>query len=83
MIIAAFNDAMKLAAGIGENLVNADQAGQIEAIGRRFDAEQSARIIATAYESTRWIEANVNEKLIFEQLLLNLTDSAIISGLTT
>ena len=83
MIITAFNDAMKLAAGVRENLVNADQAGQIEAIGRRFDAEQSARKIATAYESARWIEANVNEKLIFEQLLLNLADSGIISGLTT
>ncbi len=83
MTITAFNDAMKLTAGIGEILVNADQAGQIEMIGRRFDAEQSARKIATVYESTRWIEANVNEKLIFEQLLLNLADSGIISGLTT
>ena len=82
MIIAAFDDAMKLTAGIGENLVNADQAGHIEMIGRRFDAEQSARKIAAAYESARWIEANVNEKLIFEQLLLNLADSGIISGLT-
>jgi len=83
MVIAAFSDAMKLASGGPVEFINADQPRRIEAIGRRFDAEQSAGIIAKVYESIRWIEANVNEKLIFEQMLLNIAGSGIISGLTT
>jgi hypothetical protein len=31
------------------------------------------------YEISRWVDASVNEKLIFEQLLLNLTHSDILS----
>jgi hypothetical protein len=80
MVIAAFNDAMKLNIGAGEKLINSDQAGQIEVLAGRFDAEDAAGKIAKAYESIRWVEASVNEKLIFEELLLNLAGSAIIPG---
>ena len=80
MVIAAFNDAMKLSIGAGEKLINSDQAGQIEVLAGRFDAEEAAGKIAKAYESIRWVEASVNEKLIFEELLLNLAGSAIIPG---
>jgi len=48
-------------------------------LARRIDPEEAARCIDEAYEALRWIDANVNEKLIFERLLLRLVPSAIIS----
>ncbi|MBE0537660.1 MAG: DNA polymerase III subunit delta' [Phycisphaerae bacterium] len=80
MVVAVYSDVMKLHAGQGDQIVNADQTGPIEALARRIDAEQSAEKIAKVYENIRWVEASVNEKLIFEELLLNLAGSRIISA---
>jgi len=44
----------------------------------RFYAEPAAEKISDCYRVLRWIESSVNEKLIFEQLLLNLADSDTI-----
>ncbi len=76
--ISAFNDAMKLGIGGVVKIVNCDQKTAIEAIAGRFDAEQCAEKIAQCYESISRVEASVNDKLIFEQLLLNLSGAAII-----
>jgi len=78
MIAAVFSDAMKLNAGLTEEILNADQLAPIEHLAGRFDSEQCARKIAKVYENVRWLEASVNEKLIFEELLLNLACSRII-----
>lgn len=85
IIISALNDAMKLNItvpgtpyGGPQSFINSDQKEQIKSIATRFSAEQSAEKIADAYKTMRWIEANVNEKLIFEQLLLNLAVSDTI-----
>ncbi len=75
IIISALHDAMKLNITGGEGLINFDQKGQIKKLAERFDLEQSAEKIADAYKTLRWIDSNVNEKLIFEQLLLNLAVS--------
>ena len=80
IIISALHDAMKLNIAGQRELVNSDQKEQIKKIANRFDAEQSAEKIADAYETVRWIESSVNEKLIFEQLLLNLVVSDTIKG---
>jgi DNA polymerase-3 subunit delta' len=80
MVAAVFTDVMNLHTGRGEQMINADQTGPIETLARRFDAEQSAEKIAKVYENVRWVEASVNEKLIFEELLLNLAGSGIISA---
>ena len=81
IIISALHDAMKLNITTGHGLVNFDQKEQIESIAGRFDPEQSAEKIADTYETMRWIDSNVNEKLIFEQLLLNLavSDKIVVS----
>jgi len=75
IIISALHDAMKLNVTPEKTLINFDQKEQIEKLANRFDAEQAAEKIADAYETIRWIDASVNEKLIFEQLLLNLAVS--------
>jgi DNA polymerase-3 subunit delta' len=78
IIISALHDAMNLnVTGVKES-VNFDQKKQIEKLAERFDTEQSAEKISDCYRVLGWIESSVNEKLIFEQLLLNLADSDTI-----
>jgi predicted nucleic-acid-binding protein len=66
---------MKLNVIPAEDLINVDQKDQIQKLAGRFNREQAAEKIADCYKALRWIEAGVNEKLIFDQLLLNLTAS--------
>ncbi len=80
MITAAFNDAMQLGTGRDQNIVNSDQKQQIEKLAERNDPEKLAEKIANIYQKARWVESNVNEKLIFEELLLNHADSGIITA---
>ncbi|MDD5327258.1 MAG: DNA polymerase III subunit delta' [Phycisphaerae bacterium] len=78
IIISALHDAMKINIAGPQTIINSDQQAQIKSIAERFSSEQSAEKIADAYKTMHWIESNVNEKLIFEQLLLNLVVSDII-----
>lgn len=73
ILICALHDAMTLPLGGQPRLINADQAKQVAELAGRFDPEQAGRGISDGYEMLRWIEASVNEKLIFERLLLRLT----------
>ena len=50
----------------------ADQHRQLIKLAERIDAELAAEFIEKAYKTMRWIDSSVNEKLIFEELLLNL-----------
>ncbi len=75
IIISALHDAMELNIAGAQSFINSDQKEQIKSIAGRFSAEQSAGKIVDAYKTMHWIESNVNEKLIFEQLLLNLVIS--------
>jgi len=75
IIISALHDAMRLSVTEGKGLINFDQIEQIKKLAGRFDAEQAAEKIADCYRTLRWIDSSVNEKLIFEELLLNLAVS--------
>ncbi len=74
MITGAFNDVMRVNIQIGDKLINSDQAGEIEKLACSSDAEKAARRITKAGENMQWVDASVNEKLIFEELLLNYAD---------
>ena len=78
IIISALCDAMKLGITHKGGLINSDQKDKIENLARRFDPEQLALKIADACKTLDWIDSSVNEKLIFEQLLLNLAVSDIM-----
>jgi DNA polymerase-3 subunit delta' len=78
IIISSLHDAMNLNITRPNEPVNFDQKEQIEKLAARFDAEQAAEKISDCYRMLGWIESSVNEKLIFEQLLLNLADSDTI-----
>ncbi len=75
MIISALYDTMKLNVIPAEDLINFEQKGQIQKLAGRFNPEQAAEKIADCYRTLRCLESSVNEKLIFDQLLLNLAAS--------
>ena len=80
IIISALHDAMLANVAHQEHLINFDQPEQIEKIARKFDAEQASQKIADCFKSLHWVESSVNERLIFEQLLLNLADTDKITS---
>ncbi|AQT67562.1 DNA polymerase III subunit gamma/tau [Anaerohalosphaera lusitana] len=71
MMIAFFKDVMRMQAGLEDNLVNSDQMQEVKTMASRIDPDQAAKNIEKACENMIWVEKNVNERLIFEDLLLN------------
>lgn len=61
-------------------LINADQAAEIAALARRLGPEQAIEGVRDGYEMLRWLDANVNERLILERLLFRLSRSAIMAA---
>lgn len=80
MVGAVFSDVMRVNIEENVGLVNSDQMVEINSLSARFDAEAAAEKVSKSYESMLWIEASVNEKLIFEELLLNLAGCGIFMG---
>lgn len=79
MVILALDDALKLQTGATGRLVNRDQMAVIRRLADKYEPETLSLLVARMYELCHWVDASVNEKLIFEQLLLNLTHSDILS----
>ena len=75
IIISALTDAMKFGIVKSQDLINFDQQDKIGNLAARFTPEQAAEKIADTYKSMQWVDASVNDRLIFEQLLLNLAVS--------
>jgi DNA polymerase-3 subunit delta' len=80
IIISALHDAMLTGGAVGEKIVNFDQPEQIKKIALRFNPEQAAQKIAECYKAIHYAESYVNERLILEQLLLNLAQSDKITS---
>jgi len=78
VLISAFVDAMKISFAGAEKMTNFDQPAQVKLLADRFGQEGCAEKIDCCYEAIRFIDASVNEKLVFEHLLLNCADSGII-----
>lgn len=77
--ISALYDAMNLNVTPEKEAINFDQKDKIKKLAGRFDAELAADKITDCYKVMQWIESSVNERLIFEHLLLNLVESDRIS----
>jgi len=78
MVTLALDDALKLQTGAAERLVNRDQMAVIRRLADKYEPETLSLLVARMYELCQWVDASVNEKLIFEQLLLNLTHTDIL-----
>ncbi|OHB50101.1 MAG: hypothetical protein A2Y10_14240 [Planctomycetes bacterium GWF2_41_51] len=79
VLISAFSDAMKVSFAGEEKITNFEQSQQVKSIVNRFGQLGCADLIELCYETIRFIDASVNEKLVFEHLLLNCAESGIIS----
>lgn len=75
ILIIALNDVMLAGVNKEQNVVNFDQPQQLRKLAQRFDTEQAALKIADCFKTLNWLESAVNEKLIFETLLLNLAET--------
>jgi hypothetical protein len=78
IIISVLHDVISRKVTPSKEFTNFDQQQQIDKLAARFDAERAAEKISDCYRTLNWIESSVNEKLIFEQLLLSLADSDTI-----
>ncbi|MBN1816078.1 MAG: hypothetical protein JW828_01880 [Sedimentisphaerales bacterium] len=78
MALCAFKDAMRLSAGIDGGLVNADQKDSIAQIADRNTPEILAEWVVGLDKSMRWVDDSVNEKLIFEEFLLDCAGCGIV-----
>lgn len=78
MVISAFSDVIQMAVGDEDALINCDQKREIQAIAARFSPDGAADKISKAYENLQWVDSSVNEKLIFEELLLNIAGCSTI-----
>jgi hypothetical protein len=79
MVACLFSDVARAASAASALWVNQDQQGCISALAQKMDAETAAANVELCYRMNHWVDSSVNEKLIFEQLLLNLTNSDILS----
>jgi DNA polymerase III subunit delta' len=66
ILISALNDVMLAGVNKEQNVVK---------LAQRFDTERAALKIADCFKTLNWLESAVNEKLIFETLLLNLAET--------
>jgi hypothetical protein len=76
----AVSDAMRLSLGLQEGLVNADQSDAIKKLAEKTDSDRAGEWVSQIYPKIQWIDSSVNEKLIFEGLLLNLAGLDIMSA---
>jgi DNA polymerase-3 subunit delta' len=80
IIITALHDAMLANIAASSQFVNFDQPEQIKKIALRFNPEQAAQKIAECFKTLHYLESSVNERLILEQLLLNLAETDKITS---
>jgi DNA polymerase-3 subunit delta' len=81
IVISALTDAMKLNVKAGSAMINFDQDRLIKKIAQFFSPQQAGEKITESYRSIQQLDANVNEKLIFDRLLLKLAESDKIKSL--
>jgi DNA polymerase-3 subunit delta' len=80
IILAALRDVTMVHLAGDRPLIHADQPEQIARLARRLEPEQALEAVRESYEMLQWLEDNVNERLIFERLLLRLARATIMTA---
>lgn len=80
IILAALRDVTIVHLAADRPLINSDQAEPIAKLANRLNPEQALEAIGDGYEMLRWLDDNVNERLIFERLLLRLARATIMTA---
>lgn len=79
MVSYIYSDTLKFGLGHKDQLVHGDQPGCIRQLADKIDPESAARKVENCAALNKWVDSSVNEKLIFEQLLFNLSNSDILT----
>ena len=74
-IVMALRDAITTRVTPETAIANSEQQNLVLEIADRFSLESLTEMVSECYRMLQWIEAGVNQKLIFEQLLLNIARS--------
>ncbi len=80
IFLSALRDVTMVHLATDRPLINADQREAIAKLAHRLEPEQALEAVSEGYEMLRWLEDNVNERLIFERLLLRLARAAIMAA---
>jgi DNA polymerase-3 subunit delta' len=83
MVLWAVLDAMRISLGVEEGFVNVEQMSAIRALAAKLDADRAGELVSQIHQKIQWVDSSVNEKLIFEGLLLNTAGLDIMSGSPT
>ncbi|MCK4998515.1 MAG: hypothetical protein KAS23_03235 [Anaerohalosphaera sp.] len=79
MIIAAvWRDVLRLQNDFSDRIINSDQIAEIQHLASKYPDDGAIDRINKVYENMFWVEKSVNEKLIFEELLLNFAGSGTL-----
>ncbi len=78
MVIALLSDVAGYQLGKQSYLVNSDQILSVQKLSSVYDSRQIAEKILVLQNLLGWVDDNVNEKLIFEQVLFKLSFSDIL-----
>jgi DNA polymerase-3 subunit delta' len=78
LLAGAFRDAMGLAAGRGEALINADQRGAVEAVAARFDAAGLAAVVERLSRCEELLWRNVNPKIVWDNAAIACTSRSAV-----
>lgn len=78
MVACVFSDVMKAGCNIEKknDFINFDQGDCILSVADKLEPEMAAECVRFCYTINKWIDSSVNEKLIFEQLILYLSSSS-------
>jgi DNA polymerase-3 subunit delta' len=79
MVLWAVSDALRWSLGLQQDFVNTDQIAVIQKLSGKLGADRAGELISQMSQKMQWIDDNVNEKLIFEGLLLNLAGLDIMA----
>jgi DNA polymerase III subunit delta' len=74
VLISALDDAMKQGFIKSAEMINFDQHEQIKILAKKHDPQECAELIEDCFLAVRFIDASVNEKLVFERMLLNFAN---------
>ncbi len=80
IFLSALRDVTMVHLATDRPLINADQREAIAKLAHRLEPEQALETVSEGYEMLHWLEDNVNERLIFERLLLRLARAAIMAA---
>ena len=74
VMLVALLDTMKVGAGCKE-IINVDQLNEIQEIASHIDPYQASKLLEKINGNITWIDRYVNDKLIFEDILINFAQT--------